>query len=266
MATTVRKGRVDKIIEIVAGQSEIYSRHTITGMEGPMTFGHHPILQIPPGSLGRISTSPFTYGQVAPLPFEDPAKGGYFSLKPGERFTSLNKVPRIDGQWADLSTYPVRDGYEDLVLMASPLDARPFAWTALVVAGGNYVWFSLKDPTVLPSTVMWMSNGGRHYPPWNGRHRRAIGLEEVTSWFHYGLAESVASNPMQDAEIPTYVQLRADSPLTINYITAVARIPAGFDIVSSMDASADSKSVTLTSESGKVITASINLPFLTVHT
>jgi hypothetical protein len=264
METSIRKGRVDKVIEIVPGQSAIYSRHIITGMEGPMTFGHHPILRISPGSIGRISTSPFIYGQVAPIPFEDPAKGGYYSLKPGERFTSLAKVPCIDGQSADLSTYPVRHGYEDLVLMASSPDTRPFAWTALVVPEENYVWFSLKDPAVLRSTVMWMSNGGRHYPPWNGRHRRAIGLEGVTSWFHYGLAESVASNPMQDAGFPPYVQLRADNPFTINYITAVAKIPPGFDIVSKIHASDDANSVTLTSQSGQSVTAGINLPFLAI--
>ena len=88
-----------------------------------------------------------------------------------------------------------RDGYEDIVLMASD-PKLPFAWTALTVPEHNYVWFALKDPRVLPSTLFWISNGGRHYAPWNGRHRRAIGLEEVVSNFHSGLAESAKPNAL----------------------------------------------------------------------
>lgn len=262
MNSSIRKGRVDKLIEILPGQSAIYSRHTISGMEGPMCFGHHPILRIAEGSVGRVSTSPFRFGQVAPEPFEDPAHGGYFSLKPGGRFTSLSQVPCVNAQWTDLSVYPSREGYEDLVMMVSATSNLPFAWTALVIPEENYVWLSLKDPAVLKSTVIWMSNGGRHYAPWNGRHRRTIGLEEVTSYFHYGLAESAGSNPLRATGIETQVELKADSTLTINYIMAVAEIPPGFDIVKSIDASPDSQSVILTSESGEVVTTQVNLPFI----
>lgn len=261
METAIRKGRVDKVIEIVPGHSAIYSRHVISGMKGPMSFGHHAILKLPKGSAGRINISRFTYGQVFPGVLEDAAKGGYSILKPGAEFASLRRVPQMDGKSADLSIYPAREGYEDIVMMASDT-TLPFAWTALVVPEENYVWFGLKDPRVLHSTVFWMSNGGRHYAPWSGRHRATIGLEEVTSNFHYGLAESAKPNPLSRAGIETCVQLDPKRTFPINYIMAVSAIPRGFDIVKSIRAAANGKSVTVASQSGKSISVPLNLSFL----
>ncbi|XHR30481.1 MAG: hypothetical protein ACFUZC_07940 [Chthoniobacteraceae bacterium] len=262
MRTQIRKGRVDKEIRLVPGHSAIYSSHTISGMKGPMSFGHHPILRVPEGTEARVSTSPFVHGEVFPGAFENPALGGYSCLKPGGKFTSLQRVPQADGLFADLSTYPSREGFEDLVMMAAN-DALPFSWTAMVVPGEGYVWFSLKNPRVLRSTVFWISNGGRHYSPWNGRHRRVIGLEEVTSNFHYGLAESARSNALSRAGIRTSVVLDPAKPLVVNFIMAVAAVPGGFDIVRSISAAADEQSVTLVSRSGGKITVPLNVGFVT---
>jgi hypothetical protein len=261
LKTSVRKGRVDKIIEFVPGHTAIYSRHIISGMNGPMPLGHHAVLHPGAGRRGRISTSPFKFGQVLTTRFEDPAKGTYSILKIGAKFKRLDRVPRSDGGFADLSRYPAREGYDDLVLMASDA-SLPWTWTALVVPEQKYVWFALKDPRVLHSSVFWMSNGGRHYPPWNGRHRHAIGLEEVTSHFAYGIAESAKPNALSRAGIPTVLRLSAKKPLVVNYIMAVAEIPSGFDIVKSIVASRDGKGVVLTSRSGKKVSTPLNVPFL----
>jgi hypothetical protein len=263
LQTFVRRGRVDKYIRLVPGHPAIYSRHVISGMAGPMSFGHHPILKIPEGALGRVSLSPFQFGQVFPGQLENPAQGGYSILKPGAKFTTLKRVPRLDGGWADLSVYPDREGYEDLVLLASN-PKTPIAWTALTVPEKNYVWFALKDTRTLPSTIFWMSNGGRHYAPWNGRHRRAIGLEEVVSNFHYGLAESARPNPLSRIGVTTSVQLDPHRPLVINYLMAVAEIPRGFDVVKHIQPITGKKQVKIVSKSGKTVFARVDVSFLTV--
>ena len=262
METRVRKGRVEKTLELVPGHCAIYSRHVISGMKGPIPLGHHAILKLPGANTGRISVSRFTHGQVLPEAFENPAEGGYSILKSGAKFKSLRRVPRADGLFTDLSVYPSREGYEDLVMMAAD-PKLPFAWTALVVAEEGYVWFSLKNPRILRSTVFWMSNGGRHYAPWNGRHRHAIGLEEVTANFHLGLADSVKPNPLSRAGVETCIHLDPKKPLTIPYVMAVTAIPRGFDIVKSIRSSTKGQSVTLTSRSGKRITAPLNVAFVT---
>jgi hypothetical protein len=261
METTIRAGKVEKVIELVPGHSAIYSRHVISGMKGPMCFGHHAILKLPAPDSGRLNVSKFTYGQVFPGTFEEPVKGGYSILKAGAKFSSLKRVPRLDGKFADLTIYPSREGYEDLVLVAAD-PSLALAWTAMTVPDEGYVWFALKDPRVLRSTVLWMSNGGRHYAPWSSRHRHAIGLEEVTANFHYGLAESARPNPLSRAGIATSIRMDPAKPLAINYIMAVAGIPKGFDTVKAILPAVGGNSVTLTSASGKSATAPINLQFL----
>jgi hypothetical protein len=127
----------------------------------------------------------------------------------------------------DIGKYPARQGFEDLVMLVH--ESEPdFAWTAVTFPKQRHVWFSLKDPGILRSTVLWISNGGRHYPPWNGRHLGVMGIEDVTSYFHYGLTESALSNPVNRAGFPTFVKLRKKDPLTVSYIMGVAAIPAGF--------------------------------------
>lgn len=261
MQTTARLGRVDKQLSLIPGQTMVYQQHIISGMRGRMCFGHHPILKVPEGATARVSVSPFCRGQVFPEELEDPAKGGYSTLQPRAEFTSLARVPLKTGTWADLSTWPAREGYEDLVQIAARGDS--LAWTALTVPEERYVWFALKDPRVLPSTVFWMSHGGRHYPPWNGRHRRAIGLEEVCANFHYGLAESARPNAWTRAGVATNVQLDPQRPFIVNYIMGMAEIPKGFDIVRRICPSTDRTSATLVAKSGKTAVVQVDSSFLT---
>jgi hypothetical protein len=256
LRTKVRPGRVDKLIWL---RDAVYCRHVISGMSGPMSVGHHAMLRFQ--TPGVISTSRFVRGQVLPVPFELPEQRGYQALKPGATFASLGRVPLLSGGVTDLSRYPARRGFDDLAMLVSD-DTLPLGWTAVTFPKERYVWFALKDPRVLRQTVLWISNGGRHYPPWNGRHVNVMGLEEVTGYFHLGLAESARRNPLAAAGHPTCLQLRADVPLTVNYIMAVSPIPAGFDRVATIRAEADGRAVRLRSASGQSIRVSLDVSFL----
>ena len=262
LQTKVRPGRVDKRIWLVDGQNTVYSQHVVSGMSGPMNLGHHAMLKFPdaPGS-GLVSTSRFVYGQVFPQAFELPENRGYSWLKPGAEFNSLEKVSALNGETADLTRYPARRGFEDLVMLVSDPDV-PFAWTAVAFPKERYVWFALKDPRILRETVFWLSNGGRHYPPWNSRHINVMGLEEVTSYFHSGLAESARTNPISKKGFPTCLVLNARKPLAIPYIMGVARIPAGFDRVASIRASQGNQAIVLESASGRQAKSAVDLDFL----
>jgi len=262
LQTKVRPGRVDKRIWLVDGQNTVYSQHVVSGMSGPMNLGHHAMLKFPdaPGS-GLVSTSRFVYGQVFPQAFELPENRGYSWLKPGAEFKSLEKVLALNGETADLTRYPARRGFEDLVMLVSDPDV-PFAWTAVAFPKERYVWFALKDPRILRETVFWLSNGGRHYPPWNSRHINVMGLEEVTSYFHSGLAESARTNPISKKGFPTCLVLNARKPLAIPYIMGVARIPAGFDRVASIRASQGNHAIVLESASGRQAKSAVDLDFL----
>lgn len=253
-------GKIAKRLELVAGHTALYLTHTLSGIDGEHSFGHHPILRFPaaPGS-GQLTTNRLRFGQVFPGTFEEPEKGGYQSLRPGAWFERLDRVPLLSGESADLGRYPARPGFEDLVMFAQEPDG-PFAWTAVAFPSEGYVWFSLKDPRLFPSTVLWMSNGGRHYPPWSGRHRNVMGVEDVCSYFNLGRRLSTGSNPWQRQGVNTCLSFRRDKPQTLPMILAVAAIPSDFGAVIAVEPSRSG--VLLVPTKGKALGVPLDLKHL----
>lgn len=233
--TKVRTGLVMKTVRLVAGQSALYQKNEITGMRGPMSLGSHPNILFPafPGS-GLVSTSPFDIGQVVPEMMDTPEVGGYHALEIGGKFTSLDKVPLAHGGTTDISVYPSREGFEDAVMLATKTDS-PLAWAAVCFPEQGWGWISLYQREVMPSTILWMSNGGRHFSPWNGRHRGVMGVEGVCSYFHWGLAESVAADGTKAWPVPTVHRLRARSTLALPQIQAVFEMPSDFRRVTKVE-------------------------------
>lgn len=260
--TKVRPGRVDKSITLKDGHQAVYCRHIISGMSGPMSLGHHAMVKFPdrPGS-GLISNSPFLYGQVFPQPTENPECKGYSLLKPGAGFQSLDKVPTVTGETTSLAAYPARRGFEDIAMVIADPEL-PFAWTAVSFPEERYVWFALKDPRVLRGTVFWHSNGGRHYAPWNGRHVNVLGIEDVTAYFHLGVAESARPNPLSKKGFTTHLTLNPNKPLMVNYIMGMALTPKGFDRVADILPGTGRDTVTLVSVRGRKVTVPLDLAFL----
>jgi hypothetical protein len=260
MKTRLMPGKVTKCITLKQGETNVYCRHLLEGFSTPLSIGHHAMLSFPAeGGPGFIALSSWREGRVCPKPFEAPENGGYSSLKIGASFRSLSRVPLATGGMADLSVYPAREGFEDLVMVSSRGD-QAMAWTAVCFPKARYIWFSLKDPRTLASTVLWYSNGGRHYPPWNGRHRRVLGLEEVTGYFHYGQTQSAASNPLSRNGIATVLRFELHRSVAINYLMGVVSIPAGFDRVESIQPCPDG--ILIRAASGVEVRHSVALDFL----
>jgi hypothetical protein len=234
----------------------------LSGFSGPLALGTHPCLHLPgPEGHARVSAGGWDHGQVLPVPFEDPATGGYSSLKPGARFENLNAVTLANGGTADLTRYPARAGFDDLVmLMGKP--GRSIGWTAVTFPKDGWVFLQLKNPEILRHTILWHSNGGRHYAPWSGRHRAVLGLEETTSYFHFGQAESAKPNPLSAAGYPTTINLSPKKPLRVPHIFAVTAIPRGFDIVADVQAQADGSGILITAANGKTAKLALDTAFL----
>ena len=260
LKTKVRAGRVSKRIRLVNGHSVVYQEHVVSGMTGPMSLGHHAMLKFPDREIaGRLSTSKLALGQVFVEPAEDPSQRGYSVLKPGAVFDDLEAVPDITGATADLTRYPARRGFEDIVMLVAHPSVK-VAWNAVAFPEEGYVWFALRDPRVLSSTVLWISNGGRHYAPWNGRHVNVMGIEDVTAWFHYGLAESAEPNPLSALGYATHRELNAKEALSVRYVMGVAPIGKRFERVADIRLGNDS--VTLEGESGESVKVPLDVKFL----
>jgi hypothetical protein len=262
--TKVRKGRVTKELSLIDGQNVVYTRHIIEGFAGRVPLGHHATLAMPEkdGAV-RIATSAFHFGMTCPSLFSDPKQREYQALLPGAKWTELAKVPAA---WkgapdADLTRLPGRYGYADLIQLANePWEKTGGpAWTTATFTEAGYLWFALKDPAVLNSTVFWMENHGRHGHPWNGRNN-CLGLEDVTAFFAAGLVASTRENLLTKEGVATAVELSAAKPTAVNYIQGVAKIPAGFENVRTLEFAPGQ--VTFVSTTGQRVTAAVRHEFL----
>ena len=264
MDTAIRKGRVTKEVFLVPGQPVVYSRHRIEGFAGPTPLGHHATLAMPTEEGGlAVSVSPFRLGMTNPGVFSDPTKREYQALAVGGTFTDLAAVPSLfkEPPTVDCSRFPLRRGFTDLIAVVPDIDklgGRP-AWTAAVHAAGGWAWFSIRDPRVLPLTVFWIENGGRHGLPWNGRNS-CLGLEDVCGYFADGLAASVRPNLLTKQGVPTAVDLSADRPTEIRYAQGAVRVPAGFDRVARIDF--EPGRMTLVSQAGPTVVVPIRHEFV----
>ncbi|MGP8329182.1 MAG: hypothetical protein ACT6FF_02530 [Methanosarcinaceae archaeon] len=258
---TLRKGQISKKLTLAPGENVVYSCHTLSDMEGPMDLGHHANLRFPDiPRCGHLSFSPFVHAQVYMQPTELPENKGYSMLSPGAIIDDLTKVSTITGQTTDLTRYPDRRGFEDIIILCADRQLD-FAWTTVAFPEQGYVWFALKDPKILASTLLWMSNGGRHYEPWNGRHINVMGLEEITAYFHDGIAASAAENHLNKLGIPTTLQLSQNTPTDVNYIQGVARIPADFDRVAEISRES-ANSIKIVSHRKQVVQVRCRVDFL----
>jgi hypothetical protein len=211
-------------------------------------------------SEGLVSTSRARFRQVWVEPTERPEAKGYSALVPGAVFKDLEKAPTVFGGKADLTRYPARRGFEDLVLSVNDPRKR-FGWTAVSFPKERFVFFSLKDVGTLASTLFWMSNGGRYYAPWNGRHVDVMGIEEITGFFHAGLTDSAGRNELARKGVTTSVRMSPKKPTVVNYIFGVAAVPAGFDHVARIEPGEGE--IEIVSRSGKRVKTACDAGFLT---
>jgi hypothetical protein len=254
MDATDSGARVCKNIHTRPGQYAIYLEHQISKLAGDFSYGTHPILDFTDlaDGAGRVTVSPFHWASVYPGPFSNPDDGETQSLTEGAVFTDLREVPLAAGGTTNLTHYPAREGNDDLVMLSHPpaTAEQPFAWTAVVFE--QFVWISLKNPADFPSTLLWMSNGGRTAPPWNTRHLGRMGIEDVCSYFAEGVERS-RLNLLAAQGVATTRNFRTDVATILRTIQAVAVAPKDFGAVHSIAPSGEA-AVRIVSESGNEIT------------
>ena len=265
LPTTVRKGAITKKILLRDGQNAVYTSHTLEGYSGRMPIGHHCTLAVPEEENSMsVAVSDFELGMTPPEIFSNPVNAEYQSLAIGSRFNDLTKVPVIwkDAVPADCTRFPQRPGFTDLLQLLKKPSGSP-AWTVAVCPSRGYLWFSLKNAAILPGTVFWISNKGRHGAPWNGRNR-CLGLEETCSHFADGLAASIGLNTITEAGFPTAIELSVDKPTVVNFIQGAASIPQDFTCVA--DVRFDDETVTFISKTGSSLRLDVDYSFLKTST
>ncbi|WP_020612228.1 hypothetical protein [Sediminispirochaeta bajacaliforniensis] len=259
LSTSVRPGSIRATWQLTGGDSCIYTRHRIAGNRGPVTLGHHATLTGQNGQL-QIKSSPLLFGMTNAYqpPFCHDRE--YYSLASGAFFDDLSHVPTIwkDPAFTDCSHFPAREGFVDILQLCQRPSEEPGWMTALCREGG-YLWFSFKNLRLLPSTVIWMENRGRHMAPWSGRNV-CIGLEDVCGYLAQGLDASAADNPLSRRGLATTLSLEGKEALSVSYIQGVIRLCDGFDEVDTVLFSPEG--ATFLAKSGKRLFSPVRWRFL----
>jgi hypothetical protein len=255
-------GYCEATTALIDDHSIIYQRHDLSGLSGAINPGHHATLAFPDiEAAGRLSFSRLIHARTYVGPMERPENRGYSWLKADMEITDLHAAPCIDGSTTDLCRYPARRGFEDVAILCTD-PATGLGWSAVTFPEQGFVWFALRDPQQLASTLLWFSNGGRHFAPWNGRHINVMGIEDITAFFHVGLAASLRPNLLTERAIRTCLEPGPQGRLSIPYIQGVASIPAGFDEVAMIQAEPHGSAISLVAKSGVVVPVRCQIDFL----
>jgi hypothetical protein len=250
---TIEGARLTKHITLCPGHPVVYQSHVFEGGAGHIPIAHHAMLHVPGGA--RLSFSTKSRGRTPATPLEtDPLRGRSILVYPQE-FEALTAVRRADGGLSDASFYPFDEKHEDLVVL-SEMPGVSLGWSAALAKQDGFLFFAVKDAQRLPQTVLWMSNGGRSYAPWNSRHEAVIGIEEAAVGFHLPANRSGEDG---DGGLATGLSLGKDKTTTVRYAFGAIPAPRHWTQVSDIQMTADS--ITLTDSGGDTRT----VPFLGNH-
>ena len=221
LSGSIHGARLVKEITLRPGQPIVYQRHVFEGGSGHIPVAHHAMIRVPDGAA--LSFSPKAYGRTTNTALEtDPARGRSL-LKYPQRIETLAQVALADGGSVDASAYPFAERHEDFIALVEQEGAR-IGWSAALAAKDGFLFFALKDAAALPETLLWMSNGGRDYAPWSGRHTCVLGIEEAATSFHVN-GERAGGHDERHA---TGVSLGAGAKTVIRYAFGAIPAPAGW--------------------------------------
>ncbi|MCR8723466.1 hypothetical protein [Frigidibacter sp. ROC022] len=234
LARTVQGATVEKHLELSAEAPLLCQTHVVTGGEGAITLAHHPMVQ---ARGARLSMSPKT-AFIAP---SKPLEKDENIFLPGARSTALTAIRGVAGP-VDLSRYPETRCEDFLTAVEAP--GNPLGWTA--VTRDEDVVFVLKDPQVLPVTMLWLSNGGREAAPWHRRHRGVLGIEDGIAPGAEGHRAASADNPVRREGVATCLILGPRH--VIRHV--IGAIPRPADWQSVADIAVSGARLSLTGDSG----------------
>jgi hypothetical protein len=229
----VMGARVTKEFTLRHGHPFLYQRHLFSGGEGAVSVGLHMMVSLPQG--GHLNFSHKLFAETPAVALEPDGAKGHSLLAYPSHFHDIKKAPRADGGTANLTCYPFDRNHEDFVMMAEAPENK-LAWASALRHHEGDLVLSLKRPSDFPLTLLWMSNGGRYYAPWNSRHRGVLGLEEARTYSLAGHKASIAPNPLSDQGIPTSISLGAGGDVDLRQVTGIMPVPPGWDRVTRVQA------------------------------
>jgi hypothetical protein len=144
---------------------------------------------------------------------------------------------RRPGRWSPIR-HPIAGRHEDFVMLVEAPGSR-LGWAAAIREDAADIVLSLKNPADFPVTMLWFSNGGRDYPPWNGRNVGVLGIEEGRAWSANGYAASAAPNALSQSGVPTVLDLIPNGRAEVRHVIGGLPCPAGWTEVGTIEPGSD---------------------------
>jgi hypothetical protein len=163
----------------------------------------HPTFAVPPEGV-EIHGCPHSTIHTYPAPVEPEVS----QVLADRTANSLATLPTATGT-LDATRLPLDIATEEIVQL---MDCRPPFMLRYAASGADVLldW----DAHALPDALLWISNGGRAYAPWNGKNF-ALGVEPLNGFFDLGrVVTPVATHPLATRAGLT---LEDGTPRTIRY-------------------------------------------------
>lgn len=233
---------VVKELSVADGHPFVYQRHLFIGGQGALPVANHAMVAVPNGA--KLSFSRKRWWETLAEPLE--TTRGRSRLAYPRRAEDAAEFPAAEGGSVNLHRYPWGAAHEDFVAgIEDP--ASPLGWTAVVRPQEGDLYLSLRNPALLPMTMLWHSNGGRDYPPWAGRHRGCLGVEEGAALPMLGLSSRETPDPLTAAGQPGLVRLDPEGTVEVRHIIGCIAWPEGQSVAAVM---LDGDTLTVTGDWG----------------
>lgn len=248
LAAKVMGATITKHVKASANAPLLYQVHEVSGGSGGLTLAHHPMMRVAGGA--RLFCSP---KRVAITP-DPPIVENRHRFALGAQCDDLRQIPASDGGTVDITRLPIASDTEDFITLVEA-DGSTLGWTAVIRDAFDDIVFVLKDPRVLPVTMLWHSNGGREDAPWNGRHTGVLGIEDGIAAGAAGHRAALGENPVRQAGVATALELAAETTHRIAHVIGAVPRPEGWEAI--LDIAVDGQILTLRGNGGQTI----QLPF-----
>lgn len=191
----------------------LYQEHEFVGGTGLLPVAHHTMSRMHDG--GRLSFSPKRAVVTPPSSLEpDPARGVYLLAYPARSEDPAAFPDRLGGV-SNLTQYRMQDRREDFAVLVEAAH-EGLGWTTLARQAEGDLVLVLKNVRDLPVTMLWFSNGGRDYAPWNGRHLGVIGIEDGRT--AVGHSSSTGGNFVSREGAQTAFRLSEESVIRFRHV------------------------------------------------
>lgn len=242
LAGQVRGATVVKELSVTDDHPFVYQRHLFIGGSGSLPVANHAMVSVPNGA--KLSFSRKRWWETLAEPLE--TGQGRSCLAYPRRAEDAAEFPAADGGTVNLHRYPWGERHEDFAAGVED-PASPLGWTAVVRPKEGDLFLSLRNPAVLPMTMLWHSNGGRDYAPWNGRHTGCLGVEEGAALPMLGLSSKETPDPLTAAGQPGLVTLDPEGTVEVRHIIGAIAWPEGQSVAGVM---LDGDTLTITGDWG----------------